>query len=321
MPKASNRDTEIAEHIAESLQLAILLEISAPKPGNVHPNAHFQKTSYEQFLASAVATAPSFRFAAMQGIKLGENRIKPSQADVGRIIKDAVERINAWQRGGNTLLGTVMLLTPIAIAAAKTLKENRAELDLQKLRKNLQTIMDATTPEDAVALYEAIEKAKPGGLNSAPKFDATDASSKRELLKTHTTLLDVLRISAHYDSVANELANGYPKVFDMGLTWLKKELKTKHAINDAIVHTFLRILAETPDTLIARKLGQKKAHQISREARQTLQLGGLITEKGRNALARFDKELRDSDNKLNPGTTADLITATLALLILSGYRP
>lgn len=321
MPKTSNTNTEAAEQIAASLQLAILLEINAPKPGNVHPNANFHKTNCEQFLASAVAAAPSFKTAAMQGIKLAENKINPSRAGIGRIIKDAIERIKAWQHGGNTLLGTVILLAPIAVAAGKTLKESNNTLYLQKLRKNIKTIITATTPEDAVAVYEAIDAAKPGGLNKAPKFDATKSSSKQELLKTHTTLLDVFKISARYDSIANEFANNYPIVFDMGLPWLKKELETKNNINNAVVHTFLKILAETPDTLITRKVGPKKAKKISLQARQILQLGGLNTKKGRNALARFDKELRDSDNKLNPGTTADLITATLALHILSGYRP
>lgn len=319
MPEPSNIET--AEHVAASLQLAILLEINAPKPGNVHPNTNFQKTNYEQFLASAVAAAPSFKKAAMRGVKLAEDKINPSQAGIGRVIKDAVERIDAWQHGGNTLLGTVILLAPIAVAAGKTLKENGRTLDMHKLRKNIKTIITATTPEDAVALYEAIDAAKPGGLNKAPKFDATEPSSKQKLLKTRTTLLDVLKISAHYDSIANELTNNYPIVFDTGLIWLRKELETKNNTNTAVVHTFLKILAETPDTLIARKVGPKKAEKISLQARQILQLGGLKTKKGRSALSTFDKELRDSDNKLNPGTTADLITATLALHILSGYRP
>jgi triphosphoribosyl-dephospho-CoA synthase len=319
LPKTSN--TETAEHVAACLQLAILLEISAPKPGNVHRNANFHKTNYEHFLASVVAIAPSFKTAAMQGIRVAERKISLSQVSIGRIIKGAIERINIWQHGGNTLLGTVILLSPIAVAAGKTLKENNNTFDLQKLRKNIKVVTTATTPEDAAALYEAIDTAKPGGLNKAPKFDATKPSSKQELLETHTTLFDVFKISAEYDSVSNEWINNYPIVFDTGLPFLKKELETKNSINNAVVHAFLKILAENPDTLIARKIGWKKAKEISNQARQILQLWGLKTKRGKDALATFDKNLRDPENKLNPGTTADLITATLALHILSGYRP
>jgi len=52
-----------------------------------------------------------------------------------------------------------------------------------------------------------------------------------------------------------------------------------------------------------------------------VELGGLSTSRGRNALARFDQELRKQSNLLNPGTTADVIAAALAVSILSGYRP
>ena len=319
MPKTSN--AEITEHVAACLQLAILLEISAPKPGNVHRNANFHKTNYEDFLASAVAATSSFKIAAIQGIKVAEGKISPSQVGIGRIIKDAIERINTWQHGGNTLLGTIILLSPIAVATGKTLKENNNIFDFQKLRKNIKAVVTATTPKDAVALYKAIDVAKPGGLNKAPKFDATKPSSKQELLETRTTLFDVFGISAEYDSVSNEWIKDYPVVFNMGLPFLKKELEAKNSINDAVVHTFLKILAENPDTLIARKVGWEKAKEISSQARQVLRLGGLKTNKGKDALSEFDKNLRDSENKLNPGTTADLVAATLALHVLSGYRP
>ena len=36
-------------------QLACLLEVSAPKPGNVSPGRHFADLRYEDFLASALA--------------------------------------------------------------------------------------------------------------------------------------------------------------------------------------------------------------------------------------------------------------------------
>lgn len=319
MPRTSNAET--AEHVAGCLQLAILLEINAPKPGNVHRNANFHKTNYEHFLASAAATAPSFNIATMQGIKVAERKISLSQVGMGRIIKDATERINTWQHGGNTLLGTMILLSPIAVATGKTLKEDKNTFDLRKLRKNIKAVVTATTPEDAVALYEAIDMAKLGGLNKAPKFDATEPSSKKELLETRTTLFDVFGISAEYDSVSNEWAKNYPIVFNTGLPFLKKELKTKSSINDAVVHAFLKILAENPDTLIARKVGWKRAKEISDQAGRILQFGGLKTKRGKDALAKFDEKLRDSENKLNPGTTADLITATLAVHILNGYRP
>ena len=240
---------------------------------------------------------------------------------IGKIIKDSIERINFWQHGGNTLLGTILLLTPIAVAAGKTLKENNGIINLEKLRENTKLVTTSTTPEDAVSVYEAIDIAKPGGLNRAPKFDATEPSSKHKILETGTTLFDVFKISASYDSISREWINNYPVVFDVSYPFLQKELERRYNINDAIVHTFLRLLSENPDTLIARKAGLTKAEEISHQALRVLECCRLSTQNGKEALAEFDKQLRDPENKLNPGTTADLITATLALLVLNGYRP
>jgi len=92
-------------------------------------------------------------------------------------------------------------------------------------------------------------------------------------------------------------------------------------VNVATVHTFLKILSEVTDTLIARKAGSTKAKMISKKAKQILDMGGLTTQKGRSLLQKLDKKLRDSRHQLNPGTTADLTAAALALTTLNGYRP
>jgi len=47
----------------------------------------------------------------------------------------------------------------------------------------------------------------------------------------------------------------------------------------------------------------------------------LTTKNGRNNLLKLDRKLRDPAHKLNPGTTADITAATLAVAILNGYRP
>ena len=93
----------IAKHVSSCLQLAILLEVSAPKPGNVNRTEGFADTKYEHFLASAVAIEPSFARLASQGFMVSEGRIEPSGIGVGSAIYDAVKRTKAWQRGGNTL--------------------------------------------------------------------------------------------------------------------------------------------------------------------------------------------------------------------------
>jgi triphosphoribosyl-dephospho-CoA synthase len=98
------------------------------------------------------------------------------------------------------------------------------------------------------------------------------------------------------------------------------QLKTK-PLNTAVVHTFLKILSQRHDTFIARKVGKEKAEDVSSDAKAVLELGGLETEEGKKSITAFDEKLRLSQNKCNPGTTADLTAAALALCTLSGYRP
>ena len=56
---------------------------------------------------------------------------------------------------------------------------------------------------------------------------------------------------------------------------------------------------------------------MSAGARDVLAAGGVRTA-GRRALRSFDASLREPGNALNPGTTADLVTATLFVALVEG---
>jgi len=311
--------TETAEHVSRCLELAILLEVSAyPKPGNVHRTADFPETRYEHFLASAVAVAPHFKHAAEQGIKVSEGKINLTDVEIGKIIKDAVKSVSLWQSDGNTLLGAIILLSPMAVAAGMLTKE---KFSPSQLRKNIKLIVESSTPMDAVNVYDAIQITKPSGLGKAPKLDVTDPASKQKILDEQVTLFEVFKIASVYDSIASEWVNNYPITFDLGHPYFTQQLKETADVNTATVHTFLKILSEVPDTFIARKVGLASAEKISAEARRVLEKGGLTTPSGRNLLEKFDKKLRDPSHKLSPGTTADITEAVLAISILDGYRP
>jgi len=315
-----NIQVDVAEHVSRCLQLAVLLEVSAyPKPGNVHRTADFKETRYEHFLASAVALASGFRNAAQKGILTSQGKIKSDEVGIGELIKDAVEQVKTWQSGGNTLLGTIILLTPIAVAAGRTLAGK--PFSVFSLRKNIKKVVESTTSMDAANVYDAISVAQPGGLGKAPRLDVNDPSSKQKILKENITLFHVFKISSSWDSISAEWVNNYSITFDLGYPYFVKVLKETNDVNIATVHTFLKILSEVPDTLIARKLGSAKAKEVSVQAKQVLAAGALTTKEGKEKLFRFDKELRDSKHWLNPGTTADLTAAALAVAVLDGYRP
>ena len=311
-------DSKKAKHISQCLELAMLLEVSASKPGNVTFATGFEGTRVEHFLASAVAASGWFEEAASRGIAVQDGKLSVGNVGIGGIIKDCAANINAWQKGGNTLLGTVMLLVPIAVAAGMT--TTREKFDFSSLRENLRRSVEATTAEDAVHLYEAIDIAKPSGLNEAPDLDVTDPASKARLLKENVSLYGVFKLAAGYDGICSEWTRNYPITFDLAYPYLIAQLK-RGDLNAAVINTFLKILSEHPDTFIARKAGVKKAREVSLEAKRVFELGGLETLEGRKSLLAFDRKLRESGNRLNPGTTADLTAAALALCTLGGYRP
>ena len=101
-------------------------------------------------------------------------------------------------------------------------------------------------------------------------------------------------------------------MLETGLPLLEDALAAGGPTLDAIVSLHVGLLAARPDTLIARKAGAAAAEAVSSAARQ-VRAGDL-------SLEDFDASLRSPDNRLNPGTTADLVAAILLAALLSGVR-
>jgi triphosphoribosyl-dephospho-CoA synthase len=274
------------EEIAAAAQLACLLEVSAPKPGNVSPERHFHDTRYEDFLASAVAIGPALARAG--------------ERPLGYTIRAAVEATARWTRS-NTNLGIVLLLAPLARAAARSGGD---------LRARLAAVLEETTVADAADAYAAIRRARPGGLGAASTEDVSAAPT--------VTLRQAMALASERDAVAREYTNDFRLTFEVGAPALADA--RRHGLNwsDAAVECFLALLAEVPDTHVARKLGRAEAERLSARAREVAVAGGTASAEGRAALAAFDAELRDARNTRNPGTTADLTCAALFVVILEG---
>ena len=164
-------------------------------------------------------------------------------------------------------------------------------------------------------------RAKAGGLGRVPQLDLRNPSSKKEILRNEVGLLDVFRLAADRDSICSEWITDYSTTFELGYPYFRKELSKTDDINVSTVNTYLRILSQKPDTLIARKAGIEKAKWVSNRSKEALALGGAKTIAGRIEIERLDDELGKNGNLLNPGATADLSACVVALATLSGYRP
>ncbi len=309
------------DDIAASIQLAMAFEVSGyPKPGNVDRLHDYEDTYFEHFIASAIGMGSVLRDTAQRGKDVKEGKIRHIDSEVGLFMKKAVEASNRWQHGGNTHLGTIILVIPIALGAGYISDEEN--IDAIKLRKSISEFLKNTTPQDTLNLYDAIRLANPAGLGKTNKYDVTEDSGKAEVIKDNITMLDIFRFSASYDNISKEWVNNFEVTFELGYPKFIQYYEETKNINIATVHTFLEILSKYPDTLIARRAGELWSARASEMATEVLENGGLLREKGRKLLEEMDKSLRGKENHLlNPGTTADFVASSISVACILGFRP
>ena len=264
--------------IGQCATLACLLEVAAPKPGNVHRGADFDETTFNDFAASAVAVGPVLEQATARS--LGDT--------IGAAV-DATRRV----AGTNTNLGIILLLAPLASVPRE-----------EPLAHGVRRVLDALTPTDAQQVYDAIRRAQPGGLRPhdqpVSQHDVHGPAPHR--------LLDAMAAAADRDLIARQYSNGFHEVLDVVLPWL---LEGDARLPDRIVLAHVRLMSQYPDSLIARKCGQSVAQEAAARAAMVLSIRGCGEESYGRALADLDFWLRSDEHRRNPGTTADLLAAAL----------
>ncbi len=281
-------------HLARCAQLAMVLEVAAsPKPGNVDRDHDYPDTTFEHFLASAIGTYPVLEKAARsQGIGVG--------GGVGALIHAAAKESSRWQRGGNTHFGAFVLIIPLLIAMGS----NRA----------VSEIVEKTTSEDAVEFYRAFSIADVR-IDSVPEFDLAESDSIEGIQEAGTRLFDLMKLSAGHDLIANEWVTGFIRTFRCADLLIEKAATM--TINDAIVCTFLQMLAETPDTFIQTKFGREKSIEVSERA-YTVISGSRDLDSIKPRVHEFDERL--IREKVNPGSTADIIIGGLFVALVRGLE-
>ncbi len=278
-----------SEEIAKIAQIASALEVSGyPKPGNVHRTRDYEDMTFEDFIISGIVTGDAIR-EATSDVDIENPRL-------GKYILKGVSETDRWV-GENTNLGILMMITPIAAAAS-------ISTEFDEIRGNIVRLMKNTSVEDACDLYDAINIAAAGGMGEEDEYDVTSDSAKDELKKNRQTMWDVLKISAPRDILGREMTSDMPISFELSYPTYH-ELKKEKSLNEACLLTFLKILSEVPDTLITRKYGEEEALKVSLMTRDLLKLKN--DDDFWEKVEEFDDYLYE--NKLNPGTTADL-TAT-----------
>jgi triphosphoribosyl-dephospho-CoA synthase len=270
-------------------QIACLLEVRAPKAGNVHPGQAFADATYRDYLKSARAIAPVLDRA-------------PSRP-LGETILNAVRATRRVTRT-NTNLGIILLLSPLA-KAHRALAAAPAVLGF---RPAVRTVLGRTTIRDAELAYRAIRLANPGGLGKVKKGDVRG--------RPGGNLTAMMALAARRDLVARQYRNGFREAI-AGTLVMAAAQAGGETLDQAIVRCHLSFLSLHGDSLIARKAGLKVSREAARRAKAVL-AAGWPRARGAAAFARFDGWLRADGNRRNPGATADLVAASLFLMLASG---
>jgi len=268
--------------IGACASLACIWEVTAPKPGNVYRGADFDDLSYVDFLTSAVVIGPVLQQAAELG--------------VGTSVLEALRRTRAAV-ATNTNLGMLLLLAPLAAVSADV-----------PLTAGIGSVLAALTKDDARNVFEAIRLAQPGGLGTVSEADVNDTPAPE------ISLLEAMQLAAGRDLVACQYSNEFEQVFVVAKN-IEQAAERDWPLSEAIVSAFLRLLADFPDSLIARKCGQEVARQVSTQAAAVLSQGEPGAAAYEDALQEFDFSLRVDGHRRNPGTSADLIAAALFVLL------
>lgn len=259
------------------------MEATAPKPGNVYPGKAFDDLCFDDFVRAAGAI--SNPLAALPGVGLGQG------------ILNAVKATRA-ATGTNVNLGIVLLLAPLATVPADV-----------TLESGIQVVLASTTIDDAEFVYNAIRVAQPGGLGQVESQDVAACPT--------INLKEAMALAADRDRIAEQYVTDYQLVF-AARRELCAQLDRSSTWQDAIVYLHLWILSRWPDTLIARKCGVTVAEEASTRARSLISGAASMSEVDPTELENFDTWLRTDGHRRNPGTTADLIAATLYAALRDG---
>jgi triphosphoribosyl-dephospho-CoA synthase len=299
-------------------QQAIAIEASARKLGNVHPNAPFDEMRYEDFCAVAdrIGHGVDQLFSATQS---------PS---VGMLIERSVEAM-LEASGVNTSLGTIILLAPMWLCSFASCSDAKAKSSLvvddndsydqsrvfgntvgvemwdrNAFQIEIEQVLCRMDQEDSQAIYRAIRLAHPGGLGASKVHDVRDEAP--------ASILDAMKTAAAWDDVALQYANGYQQVCE-GAERLIRDAHAGVKADDAIRCLQLHWLSTRPDSLIVRKHGEQVGRMIQQRVNEVLQSGPYGSDEFEDAWRMLDEDMRIKGRRINPGTTADLIAASLYL--------
>ncbi len=284
------------EQLSELYRQACEVDVQAFKPGNVSVYADGHDMTVADFRLSA---------------KVSSEPICNPDYSLGEKIYYAVKATREAV-GCNTNLGIILLCAPLIQAIGHTTAWTQDDcMDAggrATLRQAVSKVISDTTIEDADWVFKAIALASPGGLGSSEQQDVNEKAS--------VTLLEAMKIASGKDRIALQYLTGYKDIFNFAVLRYTEAFNRWGDRNWAAVAVYADMLSQFPDSHIERKYGDQYSERVAAK------MAWLSEELSKTdnpsqikpLLFCMDQELKLDG--INPGTTADMIVATVLTAFL-----
>ncbi|MEM8671922.1 MAG: triphosphoribosyl-dephospho-CoA synthase [Planctomycetota bacterium] len=270
---------------SDAVRWASVLEVTAPKAGNVYPGASFRDLSFIDFVAAA---------------DIASKHLRDEQERFSRRIYGAVEETRELTKT-NVNLGILLLLGPLVAADELMMRVGNNKCKANDWLEATRIVLDSLDGEDGQNVFRAIQVAGAGGLGEVESMDIAAMYGEVDLIEAMTLAKD-------RDRIANQYATGFSDLIDNVLPVVWHSIDQTGDLLEGIGRAHIQLLRDEVDSLIARKNGMEVAKSIQRRAAR-VNLGDP------DSVQKFDQSLRGDTHELNPGTTADLVAASLYLLL------
>ena len=278
------------KHSLDDLKSAYLFsckkDIELIKPGNVNLLSSHKDTKAQDYLDSAI---------------LSSKELFNQNYSLGKRILESVN-VTRSQVNVNTNLGIILLCAPVI--------QSYIDFNNLDLREGIKKTLSTTSIKDTHDLCAAINISSPGGLGDSDMYDTASYPN--------ASIKQIMNYSQEYDRISYQYSHNFSDIFDFIIPKLEFLNQRYESLDISLSLLFIEILAKIPDSHISRKFGDKIAKKTSNNAYDLLKI--LDREYDPDYLAKALNNLDYEYKKkgINPGTTADLLVASLMIYKISG---
>lgn len=210
---------------------------------------------------------------------------------------DAEKEMFKKTQGVNTHKGMLFLMGISCVAVGKVIHDNKEFNEVQQIIKDM---CSGIVERDLLSLKKYIKEYK----------TVEDIANSKKL-----SYGEKLFLMYGMKGIRGEVEEGLPIIFDFSLDFYEHCSDLNE--NDRLVNTLIGIMQYSEDSNILHRHTLDVLKEMQDRARNILSIGGMRTKKGREEIAKLDKEF--SSRRISPGGSADLLAVTVFFSLVKEY--